>query len=276
MKNARTVSPIKADGPIDVELIADATAKLGPLRITRNNSPYELDILATPCACGLPDCSELVISVWRRHGLLTRHWLVDREEFEQFGTLADFADWAFWGGLQDSRGERLLIEIAVQNELQQRYTDVNALCVCSSCATAMGAEALSQKSILSQMALDLQERDHLLNYAEEHLGAAGVELVERAFEAGYTLGRTYSEYAVKRGIEPDALKRMELLKASSKGGQARAHQAKIERDQVLVEMARLVREGMSVSSAAASAAKRGIGSSHEANRKAWTRHKPGT
>jgi hypothetical protein len=65
------------------------------------------------------------------------------------------------------------------------------------------------------------------------------------------------------------------LRAASNGGNARAEAAKVARRSLLEEMVRLLAQnpGKSVTWAAHSAHKRGLGTSPGANRQAWNRHK---
>ncbi|MDB6179540.1 hypothetical protein PAF17_18885 [Paracoccus sp. Z330] len=150
------------------------------------------------------------------------------------------------------------------------------VCVCANCAEFVGEEALSQRTQLGGMAFDLQERDYLLEHAKLHGGEELEELVQRAFDAGFSFARNVGEYQAKRSVEPAALKAHSILAAASAGGLARAASTKAHREAVINEMARLIDEGKSASSAALIAANRGIGKSQAANQKAWQRHKPGT
>lgn len=93
------------------------------------------------------------------------------------------------------------------------------------------------------------------------------------FSAGYLLRDLE---CLVHGIEAGAMKAKSILAAAKAGGAARSANSKAQRDAVLDEMARLIGEGKSVSSAALIAANRGIGRSQDANRKAWSRHKSGT
>lgn len=78
------------------------------------------------------------------------------------------------------------------------------------------------------------------------------------------------------GAEERALKAERILDAARAGGSARASSSKASRDEIIGEMGRLIAEGKSISNAARITALRGVGTSPDANRKTWTRHKTGT
>jgi hypothetical protein len=264
---------IDPEGKIDLDALMSETQKHGPLRLTSEGNPYEILIAANRCVCSDEGCQEVVVTVWRRHGLFLRHWLLSKETLLDFDNLSHLRQWAIYAGLGDSRGERLLAETAYYSEFGASYLDAQGICACPACMTEIQKDVLSNKMIIRQMALDLQLRQAHLDQASKEFGDEVAELVSAAFEAGYSFGRNFSEYSVKKFIEPDAMKALVVLEGASTGGKARASAAKAGREMVLEEMTRLVESGKSAASAAAIAAKNKIGTSAEANIKIWQRYK---
>lgn len=66
----RVASKIDIRAPINIDELMEATATIGPLRIRRLGSPYEIDVAVYKCICATEDCQERVVAVWRRNGLL--------------------------------------------------------------------------------------------------------------------------------------------------------------------------------------------------------------
>lgn len=274
-EHEKTIIDIYA--PIDVAQLFSETTEKGPLRMHNASSPFEVLISVQRCVCEFEGCQELVVAVWRRNGLLTRHWLLSTDELLSFETLDNFRHAVTLGAMYDPRGETLLMQMQIFNEFNKPYFEIgDPFCSCQSCAEAIGIEALTRKAMLNDMALDLQERDQLLDFAREHGDNNTEEMVRRAFEAGFSFARSVGEYMVKQSIEPSAVRGNLIADGARRGGVAKSASAKKTRDQVLAEIERLVASGKSVSSAAAAVARQGIGSSPEANRKLWNRYKPGT
>lgn len=273
----RVASKLDIRAPINIDELMEATATIGPLRIRRQGSHYEIDVAVYKCICATEDCQERVVAVWRRNGLLSRHWLISSEDLCSYENLSSFGYAVEFGDLSDPRGEVLLTEVRIFQEMGMPYSDVSEpICVCSSCAAEVGIDQLSNMSLLTQIAFELQDRDQIFSEAFELAGENGVEIAKRAFNAGYSAARNIDELSIKENLERSALQGNAVVAAARAGGEARAAAAKHNREAILSEMARLIGEGKSVSSAALIAANRGIGTSQDANRKAWNRHKSGT
>ncbi|MGA0617395.1 hypothetical protein [Paracoccus sp. KR1-242] len=93
------------------------------------------------------------------------------------------------------------------------------------------------------------------------------------FSAGYILRDLE---CLVYGVESGAVKADAIMAAAKAGGEARAMAAVASREAILDEMSRLIAQGKKPAQAADIAARRGIGKSGDANRKAWYRHNSGT
>ncbi|MCX5517768.1 hypothetical protein OSH10_04920 [Kaistia defluvii] len=215
-------SPIDIDGPIDFEQLRHAVESLGPLRISRSDNPYSVEIDIYRCPCGRDGCLEYVVGVRRRNGIFSIRWTVSPAELLEFASLGEFNRYVLLGALDDTSCERQIMETEIENILEKHYSDVDAMpCLCSECAAAMGPEELGRRMVLSQLALTLAERDNFIGFASETPGNAGRDNVSEAFDLGYLAGRIFSEYQVKAGIEAYALAGMGFEKLKAK----RAHKA---------------------------------------------------
>lgn len=197
---------IKPSDPIDFDLLKSETQRLGPLILSKTSDPYTVEISVVPCACAEEVCTEQLVVVWRRSGLFSIHWLLSPAELQQFETLDKFRHAVVAGVLTNSVGERQLIENEVQRQFEAPYYEIDPVtCVCQACAEAASSEQVWTKMQLSQLALGLDLRDECINYAHDNFGEEPASLISDAFDFGYFLGRSYSEYSVKRFIEPHAL-----------------------------------------------------------------------
>jgi len=91
-------------------------------------------------------------------------------------------------------------------------------------------------------------------------------------ESAFNIGREY-EAIVKKEFEPHALRGIRTASAAREGGHARSAARSQGTSAVLSVMATLISDGHSVRRAAVLTFKRGFGTSGEANRKLWIRHK---
>lgn len=231
-------STLKLDGPIDFPALRNSTQQIGPLRLSNASSPYVIEIMVFPCMCATEGCEEQLVAVWRRNGLFTIHWLLSRDEFLEFNSLEEFRLWAITGGLNDSYGERLIMQHQSQDIFDRHYTKIPPVdCVCSACAEAVGEEGLWRRMLLSQLSRALTARDQLLEDALKTYGEEGREFAEYVFDLGYNTGRVFSEYMVKRSIEPHALvgKSFEAMKEKrSQASGAKSAGNRLERISSLV------------------------------------------
>lgn len=202
----RVKGVIRPDEPIDFDQLQSETQRLGPIVFERPSDPYTVEISVVPCACVDDGCTEQLVVVWRRSGLFSIHWLLSPDELQEFETLDKFRRAVVAGVLTNSVGERQLIENEVRREFAAPYHEIEPVtCVCQACADAAGSEQVWTKMQLSQLARSLEIRDDLLEYSEDNHGEEAAALAADAFDVGYFLGRSYSEYSVKRFIEPHAL-----------------------------------------------------------------------
>lgn len=90
---------------------------------------------------------------------------------------------------------------------------------------------------------------------------------------GVEIGASYKAALLKQRHEKNALRGKKVGDSARAGGVARSGLLRSGVSEVLSEMSKLVENGHSISNAARLVKFKGIGSSAEANRKLWTRHK---
>lgn len=202
----RVTSELDSKGPINIDKLMEATATIGPLNIRRSGSNYEVDIGVYKCICATEDCQKRVVAVWRRNGLLSRHWLLSQEDLCSYESLESFAQAVELGYLSDPRGEIILMEFRIRRDLGKPYSDVTEpICLCQSCAKEVGVNLISSASLLTQIAFQLQDRDSIFSEALELAGEDGVDIATRAFNAGYSVARNVDELSVKENLEQSAV-----------------------------------------------------------------------
>lgn len=216
-------SDVSSEGPINLELLFDETQKLGPVRCKIPSSPYEVYIGVYPCGCESEDCNELVVIVWRKGGLFDMRWIVSTEELLSYDNLGHFLEIVVHFGLNDSHGERLLIEGDIADAFGEEYAaDPTPPCYCSHCVEQFGKGEVWRKMVLAQLAQYVRERSEYLATAEEEGGEGGRAFAEMGFDLGYSMGRIYSEYQTRTNMEPHALsgrefERLKFKRAKSAG-----------------------------------------------------------
>ena len=199
-------STIDPDAPIDFEALQKSIKDFGPLRLSSSGNPYIVDINIEPCMCALEGCDAQLVSVWRRNGIFTMHWMLSKEDLLSYESLTIFKNFAILGGIKDSRGERMIVELQSRQMFGVHFSEVEPIaCVCESCVKALGENETWNRMLLSQLSTALQDRNYYLAYAKENFGEVGEDIVKEAFDLGYFAGRAFSELAVKKFIEPDAI-----------------------------------------------------------------------
>jgi len=88
------------------------------------------------------------------------------------------------------------------------------------------------------------------------------------------LGYLWAEYQIRMRHETDSLRGKKSVASAQMGGAEHARAFENRRQRIIESIKRFVESGQSVSNAALLTFKNGLGSSAEANRKLWTRHKP--
>jgi hypothetical protein len=114
---------------------------------------------------------------------------------------------------------------------------------------------------------------NILSCYSAYNGAKSGRSLLNASEATFEMGRSY-DALLKKPYEQHALVGIKNLAGRQKGAAVRRAQTRPPAEAVLAEMRRLIENhGLSASSAALTATKRGFGTSQEANRKLWQRRK---
>lgn len=115
---------------------------------------------------------------------------------------------------------------------------------------------------------------HSPDYSFGTIGNRGHRAVSAMFlaESAFIIGREY-EAIGKKQFELHALRGMKTASAAREGGNARSVARSQLTDAVLTTMASIMSDGHTIRRAAELAFRRGFGTSEEANRKLWTRHK---
>lgn len=251
MEQCSNKSPLTLDERISFEHLKDAIQSLGPLVMHSETNPYKVIIDVVPCMCGNEECHADIVVVKRENGLFSIRWILEPEQLIEFDSLIHFKNWVILGGLEDSFAERLIIETESELVFDCHYSDVPAItCVCSDCAKNLGEENIWRRMLLSQLSLSLYDRDNLMEYAASNYGDDVEDLVKRVFDLGYTAGRVFSEYAVKKFIEPQALagQRYEAQKAkrANAAGEKSATLRLKRIEALLSEMERLVADSPNI------------------------------
>lgn len=204
-------SDISSEGTIDIELLLAETQRLGPVRCRASSSPYEVYIGVYPCECASEDCDELVVVVWRKGGLFGMRWVISTEELLSYDNLEHFIEVVVHFGLNDSHGERLLIEGDIAEAFGDEYVaHPIPPCYCTHCVEQFGNGEVWRKLVLAQLAQYVNERAVYLSEAENEGGEEGRDFAEFGFDLGYSMGRIYSEYQTRSNMEPHALAGREL------------------------------------------------------------------
>lgn len=137
---------IEVEAPIDYEFIKSEIANKGPIRFSKPHLPIETILNIKPCRCLNNDCTNDVIHVERKCGLSIITWLIEPEELQEFDSLHAFSEWVLQFGFANSRGERLIIEHAIERETGATYHYVDEMfCACSNCMAAVGPEVVWKK-----------------------------------------------------------------------------------------------------------------------------------
>lgn len=232
MDNAtrRVKSRIQTCDPIDLEELKSETQRLGPLLLTRPTDPYSVEITVAPCHCAEIGCTEQLIVVWRRAGLFSIQWLISPEELQSYHSLDDFRHAVIIGALDDTEGERQIIEEEIEQVFFSPYYQIEPIsCGCKSLKEGAGQEKILAKMLLSQLALYLKVRDGYLEYAVEKFGEEIASFASDVFDQGYFMGRVYSEYSVKRTIEPHALAGQAFASLKAKRARAAGEKSSFKR-----------------------------------------------
>lgn len=87
------------------------------------------------------------------------------------------------------------------------------------------------------------------------------------------LGFLWCEYKIRMRHEADSFRGKKNVTSARSGGEARAKRLQGRTEEILQRMQAFHRSGKSVANAASLAFKAGLGTSPEANRKLWTRHR---
>lgn len=218
-KDKLVPSVIKLDAPIDFTILKREVAENGPLRISRPNSPYVVYLTPTPCRCGVESCEAELVMVSRQHGFFEMQWVLSKEDLLEFDSIDSFYEYVVMGNIQDSRGERMIIERHIDrvwSKIEKSPHDLS--CACADCLAIKIGEDARNYFMLSQLSNLLIERDDLLRDAREwdddntnqesgsdiadECGGRLEDWIESALEIGYALGRNFSEYSGKAQIEP--------------------------------------------------------------------------
>lgn len=225
MNEERRVANLDITAPIDFETLKREMNAHGPLCLSSPHSPYQVILTTSLCRCADEGCNAELLMVSRKNGLFEMQWVISKDYFLQFESIDAFRGFVTSGELQDSRGERMIVEEHIDRAFQKSYYEIPSLsCVCSECLEAQGREYTKNMFLLSQLAELLRERAFLLEDArewDEESSNGEIESesnsdaqaedgslekwTESAFELGYAVGRNFSEYAGKAQIEALAL-----------------------------------------------------------------------
>ena len=246
-----TKSEIDTEGPIDFEKLELATQSIGPLRSRWHNTPYTVLVGVYPCGCEDEGCEEKVVKVWRHNGLFSIFWVLSLEDLGRFDSLDSFTECVLKGGFDDSRGERMVIEQRAEQEFGVPYHEIHSFaCICGTCAGAAGEDGIWRRMLLAQLSECLKVRDEYLEYGKEHLGDELEQFISNVFDLGYSTGRIFSEYQVKRDIEPQALVGLDFQEVKAKraksAGEKSANMRHERMRSLLSHMERLASESPSI------------------------------
>lgn len=218
---------IDGQAPINFDALYEVIKENGPLRLSRPNMPYTVTIDIQPCLCADQGCKEMLVPIWRRHGMFTMHWLLSREDLEQYPNLDAVLDAAIGARIIDSRGERLLIEAQVYAAFGKPYSEApNLNCYCGVCAEKAGDKSLSLHMLLAQLAALLSERDEVIECNNED----DAQFVSDVFDLGFAAGRMFSELSVKRSIEPAAIEGRQAAQIRAKRAKAAGDRSSQDRE----------------------------------------------
>lgn len=216
-------SLIEINAPIDFEVLKNEVEANGPLCLSNANNPYKVILTPTPCRCSDQGCTQELVMVSRQHGFFEMQWVLSKSDFLQFDSLDAFFSYAISGALQDSRGERMVVEAHVKRVFRDTSDAGHEhACPCPKCLAERVGEDTRNIFLISQLANLLIDRKELLQEAREwdelnpdsetenvkksQLSEGSLEdWVEYSFELGYSLGRNFSEYSGIANIEPLAL-----------------------------------------------------------------------
>jgi len=216
-----TPSELNISAPIDYEGLKTAINQHGPLRLSEKNSPYETEISVVACQCAETVCDNEIVSIWRRNGLFSIHYLLSPKDLDEFQSLEHLKDIMISGTYLDSRSERLLIEQKCKELFGKHYSEVGPLvCTCKRCAEGVSGDALVEKMLIAQLSDSISQRISFIEDIREKFGDTHALFIDRAFDLGFAAGRIFSEYGYKKTIEPDALLGHEFSQTKVKRAQA--------------------------------------------------------
>lgn len=238
-KKATKGSSIDIFAPIDISHLIDSIALNGMFRMRHPQFRYTVRIDVLKCLCADENCEEVRVDVWRESGVFSIYWQLSGEELQGYGTLQAFYLSVVAGALEDSYGERLLIEEQATKVFQTDLENIDAqFCVCESCAQKYEENDLWERTILSQLASALVARKDAVDEALAESSEEKAILISEAFDLGYSAGRIFSELSVKKFIESDALAgraAAEVISKRAKAAGDRSARSREERRRHLFE-----------------------------------------
>ncbi len=238
-------SAITSVDPINFQELKEEIRLHGPLQLSQRNNPYKVLIDVHPCMCADIGCNEELVSVHRKNGLFSIHWMLSKDEFLEFGTYEEFLKCVNLGGLTESRGERMIIEVEAQRIFEQNFREVTPVqCTCDGCFQKFGEEGLWKRILVSQLSFILKHRDDILKEVSDNGDEEQPEFVSQIFDLGYAAGRIFSELKVKSFIEPHAIDGINFGKLKERRAKAaglKSAKSRLERvKSLLLHMERLI------------------------------------
>ena len=233
-------SPINAEASIDYEILKSEIRDKGPIRFSKPNFPIETYISIQPCNCSMDMCPNDVIVIRRVSGLSRMQWLLEPDDLMKFDSLKQLADQIFHFGLEDSRGERLVMESAIERHLNVHYQEVDELfCTCKGCLENFPSEDIWRQVLLRNMAFNLQQRKEWKEFIGDadkiEIGQEGVSF-DDVFELGFATARIFSEFILKAEVEPQAIAGIKAHEDQQKRAAAAGKNSSIKRHKRITDL----------------------------------------
>lgn len=201
------------EGPIDLEKLKLGVKKYGTLRISKPNGPMVLTINIGQHEDENGDLDENSVCVSRTNGLSNLHWIIRAEDLENFRSINGLFSWIESYGYDCSKDDRLEMGIQIRAKFGKPFDEISkASCKCDDCAKELGNKEMWQQVLLTNLALNLNQREKRI----EEIEAMQKEIFSEAFHLGYSTGRLFSEYMLKEELEPHALQGMKARSNQSK------------------------------------------------------------